>query len=47
MTTTQKKEVCGHGHWRKTQWDGYVWVSSHKYWCEQGPLPKPKKGGAK
>ena len=34
-------ETCSHGYRVKTAWDGYVWVTQHKYWCEQGPLPKP------
>lgn len=36
-------ETCNHGYRVKTRWDGYVWVTQHKYWCEQGPLPKPNK----
>jgi hypothetical protein len=34
-------ETCSHGYRVKTAWDGYVWVTQHKYWCEQSPLPKP------
>lgn len=39
-----KKEICAHGYWeRASKWEGRRWVSSHKYWCEQSPLPKPNK----
>ena len=39
MTTTQ--EACRHGYWERTAWDSPTWVSSHKYWCSDSPLPEP------